>query len=254
VPALPRLFISHSSVDNVAAIAFKQWLGANGWPSQDVFLDVEDIGAGERWKDALRKAHARCEAVILLASPEALSSAECLTEVRKAEDYGKEIIVVLLRDLTINDRRLDSYKERQIVDLSAAPQTHIEDVEHRGKQQQVHFNGEALAKVKDYLLRRGITPESFPWPPEGKADADPFPGLNAFGEDEAAIFFGRDFEILSGLDAIRLLRRKGSPRFFAIQASSGAGKSSFLRAGCGHDFLAIPILRRLRSCGPRKLF
>jgi WD40 repeat protein len=249
VPALPRLFISHSSVDNVAAIAFKQWLGANGWPSQDVFLDVEDIGAGERWKDALRKAHARCEAVILLASPEALSSAECLTEVRKAEDYGKEIIVVLLRDLTINDRRLDSYKERQIVDLSAAPQTHIEDVEHRGKQQQVHFNGEALAKVKDYLLRRGITPESFPWPPEGKADADPFPGLNAFGEDEAAIFFGRDFEILSGLDAIRLLRRKGSPRFFAIQASSGAGKSSFLRAGLwprlsrDPDFAPLAILR-----------
>jgi WD40 repeat protein len=258
---LSRLFSSHSSADTVAAIAFKQWLGANGWPSQDVFLDVEDIGAGERWKEALRKAHARCEAVILLASPEALASAECLTEVRKAEDYGKEIIVVLLRDLTINDRRLDSYKERQIVDLSAAPQTHVEDVEHRGERQQVSFNGEALAKVKDYLFRRGITPESFPWPPEGKPDADPFPGLNAFGEDEPAIFFGRDFEILSGLDAIRLLRRKGSPRFFAIQASSGAGKSSYLRAGlwprlsCDPDFAPLAILRPAQSIltGPEGL-
>ncbi len=102
---MARLFISHSSKDTVSAIAFKQWLGYNGWPEEDVFLDVEDIGGGERWKDALRKAHARCEAVILLASPDALSSPECLTEVRKAEDFGKEIIVVLLRDLTINDLR-----------------------------------------------------------------------------------------------------------------------------------------------------
>jgi hypothetical protein len=69
---LSRLFISHSSKDNIAAIAFKQWLGANGWQDEDVFLDVEDIGGGERWKEALRKAHSRCEAVILLASPDAL--------------------------------------------------------------------------------------------------------------------------------------------------------------------------------------
>jgi hypothetical protein len=44
-----------------------------------VFLDVEDIGGGERWKEALRQAHA---------------------EIRKSEDFGIEILVVLLRDLT----------------------------------------------------------------------------------------------------------------------------------------------------------
>jgi WD40 repeat protein len=246
---LSRLFISHSSADSVAAIAFKQWLGTNGWPKEDVFLDVEDIGGGERWKDALRKAHSRCEAVILLASPDALASPECLTEVRKAEDFGKDIIVVLLRDLTVDDRRLDSYKERQIVDLSVPPLAHIEQVDFRGTRHEVRFNGEALAKVKDYLVRRGITPESFPWPPEGKAEADPFPGLSAFTEDDAAIFFGRDTDILTGLDEFRLLRRKGSPRFLAIQAASGAGKSSFLRAGLwprlnrDPDFAALAILR-----------
>ena len=246
---MSRLFISHSSADSIPAIAFKQWLGANGWSDEDVFLDVEDIGGGERWKDALRKAHSRCEAVILLASPDALSSPECLTEVRKAEDFGKEIIVVLLRDLTINDHRLDSYKERQIVDLSAPPQAHVETVNQRGIQQEVHFNSEALAKVKDYLVRRGITPESFPWPPEGNPDAEPFPGLSAFTEEEAAIFFGRDADILTGLDTFRLLRRKGSPRFLAIQAASGAGKSSYLRAGLwprlsrDPNFAPLAILR-----------
>ena len=250
---MARLFISHSSKDTVSAIAFKQWLGYNGWPEEDVFLDVEDIGGGERWKDALRKAHARCEAVILLASPDALSSPECLTEVRKAEDFGKEIIVVLLRDLTINDLRLESFKERQIVDLSAPPQAHAEQVEFRGTKQQVLFNDEALAKVRDYLFKRGITPESYPWPPEGKADADPFPGLSAFTEDDAAIFFGRDADILNALDEFRLLRRKGSPRILAIQAASGAGKSSFLRAGLwprllrDPDFAPLAILRPARG-------
>ena len=228
---MSRLFISHSSKDSAAAIAFKQWLGANGWSKDDVFLDLEDIGAGEIWKEALRKAHTRCEAVIMLASPDALDSPECLTEVRKAEDFGKEIIVVLLRDLTIDDRRLQSYKDRQIVDLSAPPQTHTETVEFRGTQSEVHFNNDALIRVKDYLFRRGITPDSFPWPPEGKPDAEPFPGLSAFTEDDAGIFFGRETDILAGLDEIRLLRRNGSPRILAIQAASGAGKSSFLRAG-----------------------
>ena len=258
---MSRLFISHSSADSVSAIAFKQWLGGNGWPDEDVFLDLQDIGGGERWKEALRTAHTRCEAVILLASPEALASPECLTEVRKAEDFGKEIIVVLLRDLTIDDRRLDSYKERQIVDLSAPPQAHVEKVDFRGAQHEVRFNSEALAKIKDYLIRRGITPESFPWPPLGKPDAEPFPGLSAFTEDDAAIFFGRDSDILTGLDEFRLLRRKGSPRFLAIQAASGAGKSSFLRAGLwprlcrDPDFAPLAILRPAKGIltGPEGL-
>jgi WD40 repeat protein len=246
---LSRLFISHSSKDGASAIAFKQWLGANGWPGEDVFLDLEDIGAGEVWKEALRKAHLRCEAVVLLASPDALSSPECLTEVRKAEDFGKEIIVVLLRDLTVDDRRLETYRERQIVDLSAPPLAHLEKVNFRGTQHDVRFNNAALLKIKDYLFRRGITPHSFPWPPEGRPDAEPFPGLGAFTEDDAGIFFGRDADILNGLDEFRLLRRNGSPRFLAIQAASGAGKSSFLRAGLwprlcrDSDFAPLAIVR-----------
>ena len=189
---MSRLFISHSSKDNVAAVAFKQWLGANGWPEDDVFLDVQNIGAGERWKDALRKANARCEAVLLLASPDALDSPECLAEVRKAEDFGKEIIVVLLRDVQFEDRRLDAYKDRQIVDICAPPQSHFETVQYRGTEHVVRFNDAALANVKEYLFKRGITPDHFAWPPLDRPNADPFPGLSAFTEDDAGIFFGRD--------------------------------------------------------------
>jgi hypothetical protein len=67
--AVPRLFISHSSRDNVTALAFHNWLAANGWSLEDVFVDLHDIGVAERWRETLRKANATCEAVVLLASP-----------------------------------------------------------------------------------------------------------------------------------------------------------------------------------------
>ena len=246
---MSRLFISHSSKDNVAAKAFKQWLDGSGWPDEDVFLDLDDIGAGERWKDALRRANARCEAVVLLASPDALSSPECLAELRKAEDYGKEIIVVLLRDVQFDDHRLDSFKDRQIVNLASPPQGHVETVHYRGEEFKISFNAEALASVKEYLFKRGITPDRFPWPPADRPDAAPFPGLTAFTEFDAGIFFGRDTDILRGLDKLRIMRRDVRPRELVIQAGSGAGKSSYLRAGIwprlerDADFFPVAILR-----------
>jgi formylglycine-generating enzyme required for sulfatase activity len=244
-----RLFISHSSQDNVAAKAFKQWLCSDSWLDEDVFLDLDDIGAGERWKDALRKANARCEAVILLATPEALSSPECLVEVRKAEDCGKEIIVVLLRDVQLEDRRLGAFKDRQIVNLASMPQSHLETVEYRGETFEVHFNPDALFSIKSYLFKRGISPDNFAWPPPDRPDASPYPGLTAFAEGDAGVFFGRDADILRGLDKIRILRRDGRPNVLVIQAASGAGKSSFLRAGLwprldrDPDVVPLAILR-----------
>ncbi len=108
---LPRLFISHSSKDNVQAIAFQNWLTVNGWSREDVFIDLHSIGAGERWRETLRKANASCEAVILLATPEALASVECQKELELAKALGKEIVVALLRDLAIDDDGMTSLEK-----------------------------------------------------------------------------------------------------------------------------------------------
>ncbi len=46
-----RLFISHSSANNAAVTALRDWLRDNGW--DDVFLDTDPergIVAGERWE------------------------------------------------------------------------------------------------------------------------------------------------------------------------------------------------------------
>lgn len=57
-------------------------------------------------------------------------------------------------------------------------------------------------------------------------------------EEDAAIFFGRDGQIVRALDELRNLRFAGTRQVFSILAASGAGKSSFLRAGL------LPRLRR----------
>ena len=221
---------------------------ANGWAKEDVFIDLHGIGAGERWRDALRKANTSCEAVLLLASPDSLDSKECLREINLAEDLGKEIIVAILRDLTIDDPRLAHWADRQFVDLSANPTEHMEPFQYNGQMQRVEFHGPALASIKTRLADLGIAPGSFTWTPKSK-DAGPYPGLAAFSEDDAGIFFGREAEIMSCLTRLRQMRKRHVPRLLVIVAASGAGKSSFLRAGLwprlrrDPDFAPLAILR-----------
>ncbi|MFM9938768.1 MAG: SUMF1/EgtB/PvdO family nonheme iron enzyme [Hyphomicrobiaceae bacterium] len=249
---MPRLFISHSSVDNVAALAFQSWLIANGWDQEDVFIDLHGIGAGERWRDTLRKANASCEAVILLATPDSLDSKECQREINLAEDLGKPILVVILRDLVNDDGRLARFADTQFVNLSAEPLERMEPFEHEGKVQRVSFNLSALLSIKRSLEARGIAPGSFAWQPHKLPDgtlAGPYPGLAAFSEDDAGIFFGREAEIASGLEKLRQMRRRRAPRVLVIQAASGAGKSSYLRAGLwprlvrDPDYAPLAVLR-----------
>ncbi len=71
------------------------------------------------------------------------------------------------------------------------------------------------------------TAETSDWPP----DKSPFPGLHAFTEDDADIFFGRGYET----DA--LVRQVAASRFVAVVGASGSGKSSLVGAGL------IPRLR-----------
>ena len=244
---MPRLFLSHSSKDNIPALAFQRWLVANGWSEEDIFIDLHDIDAGERWRDTLRKANASCEAVILLASPEALDSKECQREINLAEDLGKEIIVAILRDLHKDDPRLARWADRQFVDLTQQPTERMEPFERDGAVHRVEFHLPALASIAARLAHLGIAPGSFAWAP--RPGEGPYPGLAAFDENDAGIFFGREAEIMAGMTRLRLMRKRRSPRLLVIQAASGAGKSSFLRAGLwprlkrDPDFAPLAILR-----------
>ncbi len=103
--------------------------------------------------------------------------------------------------------------------------------------------------IRTRLEDLGAHPSSFAWPPKNTPNPEPYPGLSALSENDAGIFFGRDADILSGLKKLQLMRRLASPRVLVIQAASGAGKSSYLRAGLwprlqrNREFAPIAILR-----------
>jgi hypothetical protein len=69
----------------------------------------------------------------------------------------------------------------------------------------------------------------FNWDPK----RPPYPGLLAFQEPAAAIFFGRGEELLKTLETLNALRRQGreAARFTLLLGASGSGKSSLARAG-----------------------
>ena len=59
----------------------------------------------------------------------------------------------------------------------------------------------------------------------------PYPGLLAFQERDAAIFFGREKETDEGIELLNRVRRQGHPRLVMVLGASGSGKSSLVRAG-----------------------
>jgi hypothetical protein len=95
-----RIFISHDSADNHAALALKQWLvDRMPYLANDIYLDLElssEIGPGMRWEDALRDAQERSGVVVCLVSSTYEASPYCLAEYRTAENLNKEIILVRL--------------------------------------------------------------------------------------------------------------------------------------------------------------
>ena len=97
---MSRIFLSHSSADNREAIALNAWLiEAEPGLAGEIFLDLDrhtGIPAGVRWKEALRRANERCEAVICLLSDNWDASHECKAEYRNAEDLHKPIFAVRL--------------------------------------------------------------------------------------------------------------------------------------------------------------
>jgi hypothetical protein len=69
----------------------------------------------------------------------------------------------------------------------------------------------------------------------------PFPGLEAFTEQDSAVFFGRDAEIAGLLERLHPVVIAQANRLVAIVGPSGVGKSSLVQAG------VVPRLRERRG-------
>jgi len=240
------LFISHSSSNNTQAVEIRRWLRENGW--KDIFLDLDPhdgLAPGQRWREELKKAGERCAAVIALISPAWLASYWCRVEFLLAIQLGKRIFGVIIAPTPFAELPPELTADYQLVDLS-----------HPAKK------SEGLERLRIGLEKAGLDPSDFPWPPPDEPDRPTYRGLRALEEQDAAIFFGRDAAITRGLDALRRLRDGAPGRFLVILGASGAGKSSFLKAGLlarlrrdEENFLVLPTTRPERKAlsGPRGL-
>lgn len=231
---MARIFISHSSHDNPAAVEVAAWLESNGW--DDYFLDLDPergLIAGQRWQEALRQASTRCEAVIFLISPAWLKSKWCLAEFLLAKQEAKRIFGVVISPVALDEIPVEMASEWQLVHLSGdgdsvgVSTAASSSIDSNG----VSFSKVGLQQLELGLKAAGITADTFSWPPERDPDRAPYRGLRVFSEEDAGIFFGRDAQILRAVELLRRLRTQREASMLAILGASGAGKSSFMRAG-----------------------
>ena len=123
--------------------------------------------------------------------------------------------------------------EWQLVDLTAGTRDHRVNVTlpPGDRTAEVALASDGLSRLRIGLMEADLDPRYFAWPPEGDPDRPPYRGLRPLEAEDAGIFFGRDGPIVTGLDQLRGLRDAAPPRLLVILGASGAGKSSFLRAG-----------------------
>lgn len=254
---MSKIFVSHSSENNAAALAVAKWLSESGW--EDYFLDIapsRGIAPGERWQEALRAAADRCEAVLFLISPAWHASRWCLAEFLLAKQLGKTIFGVLVEATPLDALPREMTTEWQLCDLVTGSTRRSFSVSQEPivPETEVSFAADGLDRLRVGLQRAGLDPSTFPWPPHSEPERAPYRGLNALESEDAAVFFGREAAIVRGLDALRGSRERGVERLFVILGASGAGKSSFLRAGLwprlsrdSRDFQPLPVVRPERA-------
>jgi WD40 repeat protein len=247
-----RIFLSHSSKDARETRALKQWLVKQDYSLRaDIFVDFDPevgIPTGVRWREALQHASDRCEAVVCLLSQNWAHSSECRREYDTALQLNKRIFCARLEpsnadELTAQWQRCDLFGDGRVESV---------DIDDGGVS--VIFAADGLRRLFTGIRGAGISAESFGWPPGEDPGRAPYRGWNPLTEADAAIFFGRDAEILRGLDALRGMRVAGIKHLFVVLGPSGAGKSSFLRAGLlprlrrdDRNFLVLPLVRPERA-------
>lgn len=202
-----RVFLSHASEDVDAArglAAALRGVGAEVWA--DFLPDA--LPPGTSWMQRIERALRECDAFVVVIGSrgvEAWVRAEVEVAIdRAARDPAFRLAPALLPGM----------------EPSRLP--------------------ELLRRFQAVTLRSdGVLPEALVElcgrpPPSGRRC--PFPGLEAYDEADADVFFGRE----EAVDAALAMMNRPGPvcRWLQVEGASGSGKSSFVRAGL------VPAIRR----------
>ncbi|MCU0511860.1 MAG: TIR domain-containing protein [Anaerolineae bacterium] len=205
-----RLFISYQRSNQAFAERLARDLGDAGL---EVWIDLRQIQAGELWEKEIYRGLERAEFLVACLSRRMLQSEWCQRELLATRSAGKPIYPVMV--------------EECFAELQAhAALSWLTDVQF------IRFEGRYEKALPELLeaLPGGRKLGAFDVYDPAKL-VNPFKGLEAFQQRDAAYFFGR--EDLTQ----RALQRLRRTRFLAVVGASGSGKSSLVRAGI------IPQLR-----------
>lgn len=188
---MASLFLSHASEDQVVAERTAARLERAGYTA--LFLDSDpDRGlvAGQEWERELYRRLRAADGLIFLASPTAIASRWCAIEIGITRSLGKPIFPILIAG---TDRHPLLDDVQWTVTTSDAERAH--------------------RQLLDGLRAAGFDPnDAFDWDP----NRAPYPGLEHFDPEDAAVFFGRDAEIDQLVALLQPTIQHPTGRFVAI--------------------------------------
>ena len=224
------VFLSYSRTDKAAALRLREGLLAEGI---SVFRDEESIRIGDNWMQRLQDTVQGCRAFVLLVGRDG---------VQQQRWVGAEVEAALSRKFSPHDD-----KERLPIYPVLLPEAVYDDLPVFLRQiQSVVWAWESEALPAGLLteLQRQLRQSESPAPIV--LAGEPYRGLRYFRREDADRFFGRDSEVQQALqklgyaEAVRPVSEHDATqpyqdlryyRWLQIHASSGAGKSSLVRAG-----------------------
>lgn len=169
-------------MDRVEAEQIAQWLRNEG--HEGYFLDFDPdqgLSAGKRWEEEIYQRLGLSTALLAVVTPNWLRSKWCFTEVALARKEGKQVLLVKVAPCETSDL----FPDIQHVDATTN-------------------QADAFRLLARSLKEAGIDAEErFVW----DRSRPIYPGLTAFREEDAGIFFGRDSAVRAGIE--RLARLSG---------------------------------------------
>jgi formylglycine-generating enzyme required for sulfatase activity len=246
------IFISYTGRDDVGAAWADRLVGWLKEWGYGFFRDNDaskGIKPGAEWRGALHQEVRLAQVLICLYSHEYDGSPWCVSELAIALEKGKRVIPILLLEKPEDrlpaaaDETLQEELKQKHDDKLRSFQLLLGDRQALEVPQPSNPTPEQLEAVKNRL--RASLEQELNWRALQDWDASqpPYPGLPAFTEKLAPVFFGRDRDIEAVCERASSLAQQ-APAFLLLLGASGYGKSSLLRAG---------VVPRLRADGARWL-
>jgi len=206
------IFLSYTGTDRTIARKVAAGLRSAGI---DLWWDQEGIGWGDDWIGTLDTMLSQCDAYLILIGATGIRrwlKAELSVAIRRHFDNDETLPIFPLLLEGVPPKNLPSFlaifQARTLP--KEPPQDFFDDLAK-----------DLLAKASEQA------PPAISMPP----DTCPFPGLEAFTEEDAPFFFGRQREVARALHHLGRGADGLYRRWLQIEGPSGIGKSSLVRAG-----------------------